>query len=246
MHSQRISFIPGAGLILLEELMKSAKDPLAKLLVGNLLLLDPKVDSKSFHAAYKLMEEGHSLCKDSKYSSFTKFIASFWLYKSTDKSRTMSAKKQRSLRIGRLDSFIKYLIGENEACESRLKYSFAINQLMKFPDPKVNDIFNQKLQSQKDKIDPWLFEMIAGSYIYVKASLNQPKDHSRHFEYSKKYMKACAQYFRKAYQLNPDRPEAAMKMISCAYFTGESAREWFAKSIKAEFDYPIAYKAYIG
>lgn len=110
---------------------------------------------------------------------------------------------------------------------------------------------NQLVADSRDVIQsPWLLHMLMGHHYdrvawdirgVETADTVQPVQWEQFAEYETK----ASLNFRRAWQLQPNSPEAPSRMIGIAMAGDEelSPREWFDRTIRAEVDYLPAYGA---
>jgi len=97
-------------------------------------------------------------------------------------------------------------------------------------------------------VDPWLLHMVAGVAYCDKAWHHRGGDWAytvtpERWELFFENLKQAAEHFTAAWELRPDCPEAAHRMIGVAMARGceQSPQEWFEKAVSAQFDYMPAY-----
>jgi hypothetical protein len=94
----------------------------------------------------------------------------------------------------------------------------------------------------------WLHLLMMGRKQYLTALSNDPRRRDQaNVEQYRAALKDVITTYKAAHQLLPQFPEAALAMIEVANAdseTGESPREWFDNTVRAEFDCPEAYKLY--
>jgi tetratricopeptide (TPR) repeat protein len=102
-------------------------------------------------------------------------------------------------------------------------------------------------------VDPWLTNLVAGVHYIDEAWDARGSGYAntvaegqwRQFRGS---LTTASQYLRNAWQLNPEHPEPASHMITVAMGIddpGLTTRDWFDRSVAAEFDHLDAYSRYM-
>lgn len=101
----------------------------------------------------------------------------------------------------------------------------------------------------RPETDPWILNMAWGKHRYDFAWITRGGDFAARIPPEKykafeKLIGQAKQYFEKAYALQPQYPEAPKMMLGVVTdFGGASAtaRDWFDKTVTAQFDYMPAY-----
>ena len=104
---------------------------------------------------------------------------------------------------------------------------------------------------KQPKADPWTMEMIAGCYYRTMAWHYRGGGYASTvtadgWEKFGENLKKAAEHFEKAYELHPEYPEAASRMVFVSLAGGSevSPREWFDRAVAAQMDYTLAYDNY--
>lgn len=224
------------------------QSPLAKLFIGQIILTITDGQFKDLTTAYRYIDEATTEIRKGDYSSFAKYISSRWLRKTTYKGLRISGQKEKEIDLNHREALLNYVMSENRKNETRFKYEF-VNGFLKFGVQKHhNDEFNKKVIQNKDKIDPWLFEMIRGTYTDINGALTIPKKASDDElgKHHTKFQKAAAEHFHRAFKIDPEKPEAPVELMLKTFAQkDDSPRYWFEKAVSIEFDNPKAYSTYL-
>ena len=225
-------------------------DPLAKCIIGEIWLESSGQSDMDFRTAFGLLDQGYAGLSKSKYSRFTKFIGSKWLRESLLYSNRLGSKKFQQIKNTYSDNLLALITHETKENEQRL----IADMIRIFMDNKKDfttiEKFFKSFAENPGKCKPWLKEMIFGIYHRKKAWNTRGNGFAstvsdEDFKTFHTHTKIAGEHFKKAYQIHPERPEAATGLISISTEGGteEPERHWFNKAVEAEMDFSRAYFA---
>ena len=102
-----------------------------------------------------------------------------------------------------------------------------------------------------EKIDPWMKNMVCGWHHYtlgwgLRGNGTADTVTEEGMKAFKENMAKAAEYFTKAWEIDPALPEAASSMIQVSMGGGDETltpRDWFDRAVEAQMDYNPAYTA---
>ncbi|MCM8540531.1 MAG: hypothetical protein NE328_09670 [Lentisphaeraceae bacterium] len=233
-----------------EILKEKPKDPLAKSLLGNIILYGGNNRQDDFDKAFSLLDQGSTALSSSTYSLFAKMLSSFWLRKTVYRSQKINGKKEKQIMQQYTSTMLAYTSSETTEDEQRLIAGFMGEFLDDRKDFKRIDNFYENFIKKSENVKPWLKELTSGMYHTEKAwhfrgggYANTVKEEG--WKEFGKHLKIAAEHLKKAHSLKPENPEAASKLIAISMGGGtkEPVRFWFDKAVAAELDHEAAYRA---
>ena len=191
-----------------------------------------------------------------KYSLEARLFAAKAVHETVNEAQFRKAKRPLKIFNRHLDLLIEWMSKSKDPSEDLQRRMYEEGDW--FVQQKFTDrfdmlpAFKEKLDAAKDKISPWVYDMLAAEWHYRQAWKSRGGGYASTVKKEgwvsfEKNVELAQEKAKRAYKLHPERPEAAAFMINIAKAgeTDESERTWFDRAVEAEFDYMPAYKSYL-
>ena len=190
------------------------------------------------------------------YSLAARLYAASALHKTVFTAHFRKTPEERAIANLHLNLLLEWMSQGNDSPEhlQRLMFHEAERFIaLKFP-PKFDILssFIEGVEAGDEKIKPWLSNMLLAELYSKQAWSARGTGYAASvteegWENFHQGLKLAEEKLQIAYELHPERPEAASAMITIAMAgdTDDDERTWFDRAVDAEFDYTAAYSAYL-
>lgn len=230
--------------------LEDVSSPIAKCILGEVLLEGAEKTAVNFHKSFRLIQEGCKGVDSSIKSPFVKLFCSKWLRESLLYTNKLDARAFQEIMESYSASLLDYLRHETEEKEQRFLAELMMVFMGDIKEFSAVEKFFNLFKNDIGMCKPWLREMTFGAYYAAKSwkvrGLGYANSVSKNnMETFRKYSKIAGEHFKKAFDLKPERPEAAARLISISMEggTNETTRFWFNKAVEAEIDNEAAYSS---
>jgi tetratricopeptide (TPR) repeat protein len=216
-------------------LAAGASDPMVRLYYARILSHFDEMDE-----AMRIIKEVVKPIEDGSYRAITTYLVRSWLLVLPHKDRPNG---QMHVDSSVVEAAIDYLEAEADRDNQRIVYK-PVSGLFTGGDDRVKAaLFEAILASEAT--DLWIRHMIAGRYYVSLACGSRGQSWAREvspegWEGFYQNLPSSGAHLRRAWQLHPEYPEAAICLIDVAKLDGGdgwSSRDWFYEAARAEMDH---------
>lgn len=216
-------------------LTAGASDPMVRLYYARILSHLDEMDE-----AMRIIKEVVKPIEDGSYPAITTYLVRSWLWVLPRGHRPNG---QMQVDSSVIEAAIDYLEAEAGRDNQRIVYK-PISGLFTGGDDRAKAALYEAVLGS-EATDLWIRHMIAGRYYVALACASRGEDWAREvspegWEGFYQNLPSSGAHLRRAWQLRPEYPEAAIGLINLAKLGGGdgwSSHDWFYEAARAEIDH---------